>query len=268
MNHLHDPRLLLPWILLIVAELFLCGTLLRARAAAAEHKAFRALAFFSLVRSCSLILLAEFGPYAIYWWAYWLSDFVLLALQATVLGELCLRLFRPLWAQRWREMQMFVEVFVLLLLGLFLTAFLEPHESSPFPELMQSVAWTAERTLTFCGTAAIGFMLLFASYCHCRWQDHLFGIALGMGVEVGANCILATLAAASPSHLSAALLGAMPFSSSLAFFLWGFYFLRPDHSDPVWDAPPTTIPPLPHFDVLPENAAEQRASAAGQARRG
>jgi hypothetical protein len=165
------------WIAHPVLELFLIGAMLWRRL----HRTFPvffAYVIFQLLNFLVLFPIYKFGSTTAYFYAYWISMAISLAIGFKVIHEVFLDVFRPYHTLKDLGTVLFKwAALVMLLVAVVVTASSQGGPDSP---LVQAVI-IGQRCVRVMQYGLILFLLVFSRYLGVSWRQHSFGIALGLG---------------------------------------------------------------------------------------
>jgi hypothetical protein len=165
------------WIAHPVLELFLVVAMLRQRL----HRTFPvffAYVVFQVVNFLVLFPIYKFGTTTDYFYAYWISMAISLAIGFKVIHEVFLDVFRPYHTLKDMGTVLFKwAALVMLLVAVVVTA---SSQGSPDSPLVQAII-IGQRCVRVMQCGLILFLLVFSSYLGVSWRQHSFGIALGLG---------------------------------------------------------------------------------------
>ncbi len=218
--------------------------------------------FFAYILSQILIFAVLFptyfrGSYKEFFYAYWISAVISLALGFKVIHEIFLDVFRPYHTLRDLGSVLFKwAALVMLLVAGVVAAASSPSGEGP---LVQSVV-TVQRCVRVTQVGLVLFLLVFSKYLGVSWRQHSFGIALGFGSF--ASVELALVALNASDHASEMLVSLFNMAAyNCAILTWLGYALLPslarDTSAKIlmsqrWDQSLTDIQhPVPTDSLIP-----------------
>jgi hypothetical protein len=165
------------WTIHPVLELSLAGVLVWRKL----HRAFPvffAYIVFQVVNFVVLFPIYRFGSEMEYFYAYWISAAISLAIGFKVIHEIFLDVFRPYHTLKDLGTVLFKwAALVMLLVAMVVTAASQPGTDTP---LTQAVI-IGQRCVRVIQCGLILFLLVFSKYLGVSWRQHSFGIALGFG---------------------------------------------------------------------------------------
>lgn len=165
------------WIAHPVLELVLIGGMLWRRL----HRTFPvffAYVVFQVLNFLILFPIYKFASTTAYFYAYWISMGVSMAIGFKVIHEVFLDVFRPYHTLKDLGTVLFKwAALVMLLVAVVVTA---SSSGSPDSPLVQAVI-IGQRCLRVMQCGLILFLLVFSRYLGVSWRQHSFGIALGLG---------------------------------------------------------------------------------------
>lgn len=165
------------WVVHPVLELFLAGIMFWRRL----HRTFPiffAYVVFQVVNFLVLFPIYRSGDLPAYFYAYWISAAVSLAIAFKVIHEIFLDVFRPYHTLKDLGTVLFKwAALVMLLVAMVVAAASPGGTESP---LAQAVI-IGQRCVRVIQCGLILFLLVFSKYLGVSWRQHSFGIALGLG---------------------------------------------------------------------------------------
>jgi hypothetical protein len=173
------------WIAHPVLELSLAGVMFWRRL----HRTFPiffAYIVFQVVNFVVLFPIYRSGSIMGYFYAYWISAAISLAIGFKVIHEIFLDVFRPFHTLKDLGTMLFKwAAVVMLLVALVVTAASQPGSDTP---LTQAVIM-AQRCVRVIQCGLILFLLFFSRHLGVSWRQHSFGIALGFGGFASAELV-------------------------------------------------------------------------------
>jgi len=165
------------WIAHPVLELFLIGAMLW-RKLPRTFPVFFAYVVFQVLNFLVLFPIYKFGSTTAYFYAYWISMAISLAIGFKVIHEIFLDVFRPYHTLKDLGTVLFKwAALVMLLVAVVVTA---SSQGAPDSPLVQAVI-IGQRCVRVMQCGLILFLLVFSRYLGVSWRQHSFGIALGLG---------------------------------------------------------------------------------------
>ena len=165
------------WIVHPVLELFLIGAMLW-RKLHRTFPIFFAYVVFQVLNFLVLFPIYKFGSTTAYFYAYWISMAISLAIGFKVIHEIFLDVFRPYHTLKDLGTVLFKwAALVMLLVAVVVTA---SSQGAPDSPLVQAVI-IGQRCVRVMQCGLILFLLVFSRYLGVSWRQHSFGIALGLG---------------------------------------------------------------------------------------
>lgn len=165
------------WIAHPVLELFLIGAMLW-RKLHRTFPIFFAYVVFQVLNFLVLFPIYKFGSTTAYFYAYWISMAISLAIGFKVIHEIFLDVFRPYHTLKDLGTVLFKwAALVMLLVAVVVTA---SSQGAPDSPLVQAVI-IGQRCVRVMQCGLILFLLVFSRYLGVSWRQHSFGIALGLG---------------------------------------------------------------------------------------
>lgn len=128
-----------------------------------------------------------------YFYVYWVSGALAIALGFAVIYEIFAQVFKPYEALRGMASVLFRWT-ALVLIGVAVVMALAG--SRPEASLILGSILTFERSVRVMQCGLVLFLFLFARYVGISWRHHLFGIAAGFGIYAALDLILVTAHAA------------------------------------------------------------------------
>ena len=165
------------WVVHPVLELPLVGVMFWRRL---QHTfpVFFAYVVFQLLNFMVLFPIYRFGSTTAYFYAYWISLAISLAIGFKVIHEIFLDVFRPYHTLKDLGTVLFKwAALVMLLVAAVVTASSHGGTDSP---LVQAVI-IGQRCVRVIQCGLVLFLLVFSRYLGVSWRQHGFGIALGLG---------------------------------------------------------------------------------------
>jgi hypothetical protein len=185
--------------------------------------------FFTYILSQILIFAILFpiylkGSYFAFFWAYWISAAISLALGFRVIHEVFLDVFRPYHTLSDLGSVLFKWAgLVMLLVAIVVAAASSVTEEGP---LVQAVL-TVQRCVRVVQCGLVLFLLVFSKYLGVSKRQHSFGIALGFGSFAGVELLVVALRASSYVSETVASMANME-AYNAAILVWFGYLLAKD----------------------------------------
>jgi hypothetical protein len=180
------------WIAHPVLQLAVAATMLSRRL----HRTFPVFFAYLIWQILLFVLLFPihlWGTYAEYFYSFWISDAISLALGFKVIHEIFLDVFRPYHTLKDLGSVLFKwAALVMLLVACVVAAASPAAEQGP---LVQAV-FTVQRCVRVMQCGLILFLLVFSGYLGVSWRQHSFGIALGFGGFASVELAMVALNAA------------------------------------------------------------------------
>jgi hypothetical protein len=203
------------WIAHPVLELCLAGIMFWRRL----HRTFPvffAYIVFQIVNFCVLFPIYRSGAILPYFYAYWISAAVSLAIGFKVIHEIFLDVFRPFHTLKDLGTVLFKwAALVMLLVAVVVTASSQGGTDSP---LVQAII-IGQRCVRVSQCGLIMFLLVFSKYLGVSWRQHSFGIALGLGGFATVDLLGLALFSGGQIHAhTVSLVNTTAYS--LAIFIW------------------------------------------------
>jgi hypothetical protein len=170
----------------------------------------------------------------IYFYVYWISEAIYVALSFLVMQESFRSVFRNFSSLRWFNLS-FPGLGILILLITFLRViFFRPPDSNPILVTLFSLE-IAVGILQFGMFCAF---ILLVRFFHMRWQQLAFGIVFGFGVAAAGSLIAFLLRSEFGTNLDGVVRIATPLSYIIAVAIWLATFLRgePPQLTASWDS--------------------------------
>jgi hypothetical protein len=165
------------WIAHPVLQLAVVATMLSRRL----HRTFPvffAYLVWQILVFCLLFPIHLWGTYPEYFYSFWISDAISLALGFKIIHEIFLDVFRPYHTLKDLGSVLFKwAALVMLLVACVVAASGSTTDQGP---LVQAVL-TVQRCVRVMQCGLILFLLVFSGYLGVSWRQHSFGIALGFG---------------------------------------------------------------------------------------
>jgi hypothetical protein len=210
------------WIAHPVLELFLVGVMFWRRL----HRTFPvffAYVVFQVLNFLVLFPIYKFGSTMAYFYAYWISMAISLAIGFMVIHEIFLDVFRPYHTLKDLGTVLFKwAALVMLLVAVVVTASSQGGQDSP---LVQAVI-IGQRCVRVIQCGLILFLLVFSRYLGVSWRQHSFGIALGLGGFATVDLVgLALFSGGQIRPHTVSLINTTAYS--FAIFIWiGYAYLK------------------------------------------
>ena len=167
------------WIVHPVLELSLVGVMFRRRL----HRTFPvffAYVVFQVLNFMVLFPIYRFGSTKAYFYAYWISLAISLAIGFKVIHEIFLDVFRPYHTLKDLGTVLFKWAAVVMLLVAVVVAASSSTQAGADSRLVQAVL-IGQRCVRVIQCGLVLFLLVFSRYLGVSWRQHGFGIALGLG---------------------------------------------------------------------------------------
>jgi hypothetical protein len=181
------------WIAHPVLQLAVVATMLSRRL----HRTFPvffAYLVWQILVFCLLFPIHLWGTYPEYFYSFWISDAISLALGFKIIHEIFLDVFRPYHTLKDLGSVLFKwAALVMLLVACVVAAASPTTDQGP---LVQAV-FTVQRCVRVMQCGLILFLLVFSGYLGVSWRQYSFGIALGFGSFAIAELTMVALHAAS-----------------------------------------------------------------------
>lgn len=171
-----------------------------------------------------LLAVYQWGSYANYFYAYWVSSALEIGLGLLVLYEIFQHAFRPYAALRGLASMIFRWAALVLLLVAAITALSAPLGQSPLVTVILSL----ERSIRMMQCGLLILMLFFSPQLGLSWRSHLFGITAGFGGYAAVSLTLVSLKTqlGIPGDTAYSLISSGGYT--LAAALWCGYLLGPE----------------------------------------
>lgn len=184
--------------------------------------------FFTYILSQILIFAILFpiylkGSYFAFFWAYWISAAVSLALGFKVIHEVFLDVFRPYHTLSDLGSVLFKWAGLVMLLVAIVVAASSVTDEGP---LVQAVL-TVQRCVRVVQCGLVLFLLVFSKYLGVSKRQHSFGVALGFGSFAGVELLVVALRASSYVSETVASVANMV-AYNAAILVWFGYLLAKD----------------------------------------
>jgi len=165
------------WIAHPVLELSLAGVMFW-RKLHRTFPVFFAYIVFQVVNFLVLFPIYRSGSIMPYFYAYWISAAISLAIGFKVIHEIFLDVFRPFHTLKDLGTMLFKwAAVVMLLVAMVVTAASQPGNDTPLTQAVIIV----QRCVRVIQCGLILFLLFFSRHLGVSWRQHSFGIALGFG---------------------------------------------------------------------------------------
>jgi len=173
---MHAKIQLALWIAQPVLELPLLGVMLW-RKLQGKFPIFFAYIVFHVLSFAILFPVHQYGGYDLYFYSYWISAMISLALGFAVIHEVFLDVFRPYHTLKDLGTVLFKWAALVMIFVAIVVAASSPEGQSP---LVQAVA-TVQRCVKVIQCGLVLFLLFFSRYLGVSWRQHSFGIVMGFG---------------------------------------------------------------------------------------
>jgi hypothetical protein len=178
------------WISHPALELLLAGAMVW-RQLHRKFPVFFAYVLFQLVNFAVLFPIHQYGGYELYFYTYWISSTISLAIGFKVIHEIFLDVFRPYHTLQDLGTVLFKWAALVMIFVALVVAVASPGGQSP----IALAVMTMQRCVRVTQCGLILFLLFFSRYLAVSWKQPSFGIASGFGlfaaVELGANAFFA-----------------------------------------------------------------------------
>jgi hypothetical protein len=138
---------------------------------------FLAYMIFQILNFAVIFPIHQYGGYDLYFYSYWISTVITLALGFKVIHEIFLDVFRPYHTLKDLGTVLFKWAALVMLLVAVVVAAASPVDQSP---LAQAVS-TLQRCVKVIQCGLVVFLILFSKYLGVSWRQQSFGIILGFG---------------------------------------------------------------------------------------
>jgi len=188
------------------------------------YAAFQAVSTLVLFAIYHLLAVYQWGSYANYFYAYWVSSALATGLELAVLYEIFQHAFRPYVALRGLGSMIFRWAGLVLLMVAVITALSAPLGQSALITAILSL----ERSIRMMQCGLLILMLFFSPQLGLSWRSHLFGITAGFGGYAAVTLTLVSLKAqiGIPSDTAYSLINSLAYT--LAAATWLGYLLAPE----------------------------------------
>lgn len=181
---------------------------------------FFAYVIFQLVNFGVLFPIHQYGGYELYFYSFWISAVISLAIGFKVIHEIFLDVFRPYHTLKDLGTVLFKWAALVMAFVALVVAVASPGGQAP----IAIAVMTLQRCVRVTQFGLILFLLVFSRYLAVSWKQHSFGIASGFGlfaaVELGGNALFVG------GQISQSIQGLLDTSSySFAILLWFGYAL-------------------------------------------
>jgi hypothetical protein len=159
----------------------------------------------------------QWGQYENFFYAYWISAGISLAIGFKVIHEIFLDVFRPYHALKDLGSVLFKwAALVMLLVACVVAAASPAGQEGP---LVQAVG-TVQRCIRVIQCGLILFLLVFSKYLGVSWRQHSFGIALGFGGFASMELTMVALnASGHASELTVSFVNMLAYNAAILVWL-------------------------------------------------
>jgi hypothetical protein len=187
---------------------------------------------FQLANFAILFPIHQYGGYRLYFYSFWISAVISLAIGFKVIHEIFLEVFRPYYTLKDLGTVLFKWAALVMVFVALVVAASTPSGESP----IVVAVFTMRRCVRVTQCGLVLFLLVFSRYLAVSWKQRSFGIALGFGLYAGAE--LAGGALFVGGLISEATMGFLDTSSyCFAVLLWLGYALSKSLSKEASTAP-------------------------------
>jgi len=138
---------------------------------------------FQLVNFAILFPIHQYGGYRLYFYSFWISAVISLAIGFKVIHEIFLEVFRPYHTLKDLGTVLFKWAALVMFFVALVVAASTPSGESP----IVVAVFTMRRCVRVTQCGLVLFLLVFSRYLAVSWKQHSFGIALGFGLYAGAE---------------------------------------------------------------------------------
>jgi len=206
-------------ILLVLA----CGVILKRRLVH-EFPVFFAYTVFHVLRTVVLFTVQQRLSYADYFYAYWSTHVVSIALGFTVIHEIYCKVFQSYDAIQQLGGIVFGCVAAVLLVVSVLAAVSAPGIDTP--GVVKAIV-LLERSVRVMQCGLLMFLFLLSFYFGLSWRNHIFGIALGFGVFATIELVAIAVRAQIGAIANTAYSQVNSAAYSCGVLIWVCYLLAP-----------------------------------------
>jgi hypothetical protein len=213
------------WLIAVAIQVLLAGAVL-VRKLWREFPVFTAYCVSNMAATVGLYAIGAYGGSpALLFYTYWICEAVAVLLGFGVLYEIFGKLFAPHSALRRLAFVIFQWVVVLLVV-LGCAEIYAQMSGSGMP--LSTAVLVLEEAARIVEVGLLMFLFLFSSAFGLHWRQHVFGIALGLGIFTAVELVGVTMRA----HLGTVALQAFAVARGLAFnfslAIWLGYLLAPE----------------------------------------
>lgn len=181
---------------------------------------FFAYVVFQIVNFALLFPIHEYGGSELYFYSYWVSAIISLAIGFKVIHEIFLDVFRPYHTLKDLGTVLFKWAALVMIFVALVVAVSSPSGQSP----IVVAVFTMQRCVRVIQCGLVLFLMVFSSYLAVSWAQFSFGIALGFSLFAGAELAGSALYVGGQIHgTTMSLLDTS--SYSFAVLLWIGYAL-------------------------------------------
>jgi hypothetical protein len=144
---------------------------------------FFAYVVFQLINFAILFPVHQYGSYDLYFYTYWVSAIISLAIGFKVIHEIFLDVFRPYHTLKDLGTVLFKWAALVMMFVALVVAVSSPAGQSP----IVVAVFTMRRCVRVIQCGLVLFLLVFSRYLAVSWKQHSFGIALGFGLFASAE---------------------------------------------------------------------------------
>jgi hypothetical protein len=204
-----------------------------------SYRQFRAFSVYTGISALStLSLLAVQRNPSAYYWAYWITEAILILLIFAALQESFYLVFRNFLSIPWFR-HLFPGIgFLMLLVAVLRAAFHSVSQAG----ILTSTIISLEIGVGFLQFGIFLLFIVLVRFFHMRWRQKAFGIVLGFGVSVAGSLVAFLLRSEFGTKFDPVVRITLPIAYIMAVVVWLATFLRDQPSQPTMDKGPALTP--------------------------
>lgn len=187
---------------------------------------------FSALNSIMVLVTGQHP--SVYFYVYWISEVVFIALSFLVMQEAFRSVFRNFSSLRWFKLSFPGIGVLILLIALLRAVFFRPPDRNPLAVAFISL----EIAVGFLQFGIFCMFVLLVYFFHMRWRHQAFGIVLGFGIAAAGTLVAFILRSEFGTNMNRVFRIATPLSYIIGVAIWLATFLRgePSQLTRSWDS--------------------------------
>jgi len=187
---------------------------------------------FSALNSIMVLVTGQHP--SIYFYVYWISEVIFIALSFLVMQEAFRSVFRNFSSLRWFKLSFPGIGVLILLIALLRAVFFRPPDRNPLTVAFISL----EIAVGFLQFGIFCMFVLLVYFFHMRWRHQAFGIVLGFGIAAAGSLVAFILRSEFGTNMNRVFRIATPLSYIIGVAVWLATFLRgePSQLTKSWDS--------------------------------